>query len=435
MLMAALVFPVSLYASTLSVKFYRGGNCIDFGKVDTDSVVSAEVKIKINSSRKSSYQVKQIVYQPPTNEKGELLKDEVLYFYTVRGSNSKGALYNTIMHPLNFKESLLYVSDREGSPDSFKIIYLFDGKKLTSSGHFLGRIAYVFEPHQGNPETFVFDIRFNASLKFKVDIMPKGKIRMSTSDKEVKYVEVSLRCIKGKRIEVYQRIEEPFVDIKGERLPQGCVKFYISGSKKGVRYLTPSLLEEKETLIYSSYEGSDKFRINFLLDKEKLKEARAGVYKGRVIYRVLQEEKEEILPLDLEIEIAKIFILEIEGGNLFFSNLKPDLPPQKREVIIKVKSNLKKPYQISQRFNSPLINKKGEKIPFKYISIREEILEGEGKVLHPTLTSLTDKEEIIFLSDSSGAPAVFKVIYCIKPSWEIPPGSYSTSITYSLSER
>ena len=433
-----LFFPISLYASSLSVRFYRGGNCIDFGKVDRDSVVTAEVRIKINSSKGSPYQVKQIICEPIRNEKGEILKDEVLYFYTVRGSNSRGALYNTIMHPLDFKESLLYVSDTEGSPDSFKIIYLFDGKKLTTSGHFLGRIAYVFEPRRGMPETFIFDVRFNVHSKFGMKIhIPTGRLRLSTESKEekIKYIEISLECTKGKRVNIYQRVEKPFMDIKGDRLPQGCVKFYISESRKGGKYFIPSELEEKELLIYSSNEGPDRFKINFLLDEEKLKGVKAGLYRGRVVYRVLQEEKEKMIPLDLEIEIAKVFNMEIEGSNLFFSHLRPNAPPQEREVIIKIKSNLRRPYQVSQRFIGPLVNKKGEKIPFKYISIREEIVEGEGKILYPIAKPLTGKEELLFLSNSSGSPAVFKVIYCIKPSWEIPPGSYSSSITYSLSER
>lgn len=434
------IYSLSLYAEvSFSVNFYRGGTSLDFGKVRRDSVVISEVKISITSQGKFPYQIKQVILEPLRNEKGKTLEEEVLYFYTLRGSNSRGSLYHTIIRPLSFQEEVLYISDSQGSPDSFKLVYLFEGKNLTTYGRFWGRLAYILQPREGKPQIFVFPIRFHADLRFDAQIsLPQGRIRLNTrSEREhLKFADFSLQYPQGRRVRVWQRQEAPIVDSQGRRLPQGFLKFYISDKGEGItQFLSPTEVKDKELCIYTSDKGLDKFRINFVLDKEKIKEARAGIYKGKILYRASYQGEEKLLYLDLEIEVAKIFDIEVESKEFSFYNLKPDSSPQEREVIIKIKSNTEKPYQVTQRFRSPFVNEKGETISFKYLSMRQELLEGEGELKYSRFVSPSKSEEMIFISNSKGEPASFRIIYRLTPSWEIPPGNYSTSIVYSLSER
>jgi hypothetical protein len=437
LLAVMVMFPiVSVAQISLSVTSYQGGTSLNFGRVDTTSVETCEVKIKVNSTAATPYQVRQVILEPPVNEKGTPLKDEVLFFYTVRGSNSRGSLYNTILKPLSFREDILYVSDTQGSSDSFKLIYIFDGKKLATTGHFLGRIGYILEPKEGSPQTTISTIEFDARIKLEGKISPKN-LKLSTKIKEdySKYVDFSLKCEDKKRVEIYQRVEEPLLNYKGKKLPR-VLSFYISDSLRGKgEYKSPIELEEKEVLIYTSNEGSDDFKINFLLDEEKVKSIEAGLYKGRLVYRILQEGKEKLIPLNLEVDVAKLFNIKIITEELSFYNLKPGLPPQDREVTIKVESNLDVPYQVSQILTSPLTDEKGNTIPSKYFTMKEILVEGEGEVVYDQFRPLSEKEEAIFFSDDKGGPATFKIIYRLTPSLEIVAGRYSTSITYSLSER
>jgi len=440
LVIGGIIYPFVAQATIdLSVTSFQGGQSLNFGRVDSSSVVTIELKIQITSTDTTPYQVKQILLEPIVSEKGTPLKDEVVFFYTIRGSNSRGSLYNTILKPLSFREDTLYVSDNTGNPDSFKVAYIFNGKKLTTQGYFFGRIGYVLEPKQGSPKTVIFNIEFDARLKLEAKIyLPGNTLKLSTRTKDTlsSYLKVSLKSRVGKDLNVYQILEAFPENYKGMKLPEGILKFYISESLKGKgEVLTPTILGRKELLIYRSREGSDEFKVNFLLDEGEVKNLEAGIYRGRLIYRINQDGEEKLIPVDLEIEIEKKFDINVMTQGLSFYGLRPDFPPQEREVIIRIDSNLRRPYQVSQRITGPLTDEKGNTIPFKYLLMRGELLEGKGEILYPSFEATGGKEDVIFLSDANGEPASFRIIYKLVPSLEILAGNYSTTVTYSLSER
>lgn len=433
-------FPFLAEASiSFSVTSFHGGKYINFGEVNSRSSVTQEIKVKITNSGTTPYQIKHVLIDPIVSEKGVPLKEQVLFYYTVIGSNSQGSLYDTVLKPLGSREDILYASDSRGSSDTFKIIYLFNGSKLTSPGHYIGRLGFVLEPREGNPQTIVFTVEFNASLEFDAKVSLFGrKITLTTDSKEAssQTFTLSLKAAEGKNVRIYQKVEEFPVNEKGGYFPEGYLKFFISQSLKGKgEYRTPTILEKKELLIYASNEGSDELKITFLLDGGTLEKITAGTYRGKIIYRVEEEGLQKTIPVDFDIEVKKVFDIKVISEGLEFYDLRPQTLPQDREVVITVASNLERPYQISQRLTGPLTDQRGNTIAFKYFLMREELVEGEGEVVHPQFTPMSEKEEVVFISDAKGEPTTFRVIYRLIPSIEILAGRYSTAVTYSLSER
>ena len=149
-------------------------------------------------------------------------------------------------------------------------------------------------------------------------------------------------------------------------------------------------------------------------------------------------KSELIGELGLEVENERIFELVIippdQKTTIEFRNLKPKEPPQRNEVIIEIKTNLGKPYQVTQNVLSELTNKEGDIIPFKYFTITLESLDTKGNLEISGKQPVRKGDTILFISDQQGSSDKFKIIYELSTDWKIKAGDYSTRISYSLLE-
>jgi hypothetical protein len=143
--------------------------------------------------------------------------------------------------------------------------------------------------------------------------------------------------------------------------------------------------------------------------------------------------------LDLEIRQERIFEISIspqdQRYNIDFANLKPSDGPRLNEVLIAVKSNLGRPYQVTQNVLSELANSNGDKIPAKYFSLQtvsENNTKGDLKVA--TKIPVEKGNLLLFVSDPDGSADQFKVIYELICPADLRAGNYSSRITYTLTE-
>jgi len=430
----------------LTVAPYEGGGGLRFGRVNETSQVSKEVKIRISSTDEERYQIKQRLLEPIVNENGITLDEGVISFYTVRGSNALGSLYQDDLRSLSSREDILYSSNQSGSSDSFDIVYSLDGSKLAELGQFQGRILISLEPAgSSSPQTVILTLDFNAELEFEINLeSSKGasKLRLDTKSEDTmkEYLEFNLTGNLDEELELYQEVVSIPCSEAGATLNSKVLKFFISGStSEGIYYRTPQYLEYKDMLIYSSLGGEDSFQINFSIDPEaNLNDIEPGLYRGRLAYHLEGENIDQVIPIDLEVEVRTIFDIEIiMEENLAFKNLKPNSLPQEKTVIIEVNSNIKQPYQVTQ--TAYLANKEGEGIPESCFTMRQEHLleeeKGELKFEGFSPVPIEEKDMLIFTSDAQGSPISFKIIYRIMPGYKLPAGDYSGQISYSLSAK
>ncbi len=164
----------------------------------------------------------------------------------------------------------------------------------------------------------------------------------------------------------------------------------------------------------------------------------AGAYRASLRYRVEAGSlREDIGVFDLDVEIEPVFELNIQpefSGVIEFRDLKPQGPAQKSEVLIGVKSNLGKRYQITQRILSGLSSKEGKIVPSKFFTVRQEPLQTKGSLRVPAAVEVAAGETVVFTSDKNGSSDEFKMVYELTPAIDIPAGDYSTRISYSISE-
>jgi len=165
--------------------------------------------------------------------------------------------------------------------------------------------------------------------------------------------------------------------------------------------------------------------------------AAAGVYRGKLIYVIQGQGVDKVIPVDIEIDIRKIFDIKVTSKEgLSFFNLKPNTPPQERVVTVKVRSNMNVPYQVIQRLSNPLVDERGDVIPEKLFTMRVELdKDQKGQTKFSDFSAVKVKDNVIYTSNANGDSAVFNIIYRLETSFDVLAGDYSTQATYSLSEK
>ncbi len=329
-------------ALNLTVTPYEGGNSLRFGSVDNTSLINKEVRLRITSTGGAQYRLRQNLLEPMANERGEILRGDALSFYTVRGSNTTGSLYLDTPRRLSSRDDIIYTSNRSGDSDSFIIIYSFNGHKLSQSGHFAGRIMYTLDSMGGEPpQTFILNISLDAHSNFDVKIESvSGGSRLKIDTESEATSKTSLKVMMSSKcagkVSIYQELDYPMSNNQGKILKNGILKFFVSDVSSGKEYYrNPTVLEQKRTLIYSSQDKCENFYVNFVIDRNLLSNVAAGIYRGKLIYTIQLGEVNKVIPVDVEVDIRKIFDIKvISKKGLSFFNVKPNTPPEERIVTM-----------------------------------------------------------------------------------------------------
>jgi hypothetical protein len=143
--------------------------------------------------------------------------------------------------------------------------------------------------------------------------------------------------------------------------------------------------------------------------------------------------------LDLEIRQERIFEISIspqdQRYSIDFDNLKPSDGPRRNEVLIEVKSNLGRPYQVTQNVISDLANSQGDKISSKYFLLQTlPVNNTRGNLKIMEKTSVEKGNLLLFVSSPEGSTDQFKVVYELTCPADLKAGNYSSKITYTLTE-
>ncbi|MCA9409305.1 MAG: hypothetical protein H6755_06225 [Candidatus Omnitrophica bacterium] len=442
---AGLFMTVSAEATlNLSVNPIAGGNNLRFGRVDRQSSVNKEVRIRISSNEGTQYQVFQRLVEPFQNDKGQTLGMDAINAYTLLGSNSSGTLYLQNLERLGYSEQLVYSSSAGGDSDSFTLVYTAKGNALQASGNFFGRILYTVRPiGSSSQDTVYLNAYLESSDDFRVEVSGGAGADMihlnsTETGSRNSYFTVSFKDNPGDQIKIYQEIDALPSDELFNELNRNLLLFQTEGNTEGMQEVPSwTKIERKRTLLYSSEANEDTFAVAYQLDPKIIDQQKAGKFLGKIKFIVDVNGIFKEFVKEVEVEVKPIFEIEVKlpPEGVSFPNLLPNSPPQIREIEVYVKSNLGRPYMIMQNVVSPLTNQEGGIFAEKYFSIKGELLDGaQGKLAYNDFESVPDGEIPVYFSDKNGSSAHVKVYYRLRPYPEMAPGSYATSIMYSLGE-
>ncbi|MDP2654295.1 MAG: hypothetical protein Q8Q08_09715 [Candidatus Omnitrophota bacterium] len=402
------------------------------------------MRIRVNSDEGAQYQVFQRLADSLVNERGVFPDPGAVLTYTLIGSSAQGTLYDQEMVSLGFSEQLLYTSNGTGDGDAFTVIYSVDPVKIKSAGNYVGRIIYTLRPVGGSSqEEGVLNLYISATGEFRVEHTVSsgaGALRLASEGPGMpgEYIRISYEGNMNRHLRVYQEIGELPVNDLNREISPSAMQFWVEGSSTGQSHVQePAAFKRGKTLIYTSDADRDEIKIAFRLDSDAVAKEISGNYRGKINLSVETEDRVELMPVDLDVVVPPVFKMDVEfpEGGIRFESLLPHEGPQTSQAKITVKSNLGRPYMVSQIVGDKLTNKEGKKIEEKNFRFMLQPVEGSpGTVQHPEFFSVPIGEVPIFYSDRQGGSAEFFVIYQLIPSASMEGGDYATLIKYSLGE-
>ena len=433
---------------SLSVTPYEGGYDLRYGKVGPASGrINREVTVNITSDIAKQYRLVQNLLEPLSLPQGSRISESNFVVYAIRGTNKYGTLNVAEEVPVSLSRQIIYTSSQSGPSDSFTLVYGLIPQSGIEAGSYRGRISFTLEPIDSTQDLVTVILNIFAELEtesaVEINTITGGKdiiLRSDNEDMRSSSVAVDIKGGFGRQFRILQKVTEQLLSPEGNVLGWEAINFVGRGSQKGMLINEPTLFSPAQQIIYTSSASgaAESFVIDYALGD--LSQQKAGRYKTKIKYFLegVDAQAQLITTLGLEIENARLFELVVTPENpqgiINFLNLKPKEPPKKNEVIIEVKSNLAKRYQVSQNVYSDLTSKEGDVVPEGCFTLKTESLETKGNLKFPLAKGVKKGDTSLFISDEQGSPDKFKLIYELTVPWQVKAGDYSTRITYSLSE-
>lgn len=136
--------------------------------------------------------------------------------------------------------------------------------------------------------------------------------------------------------------------------------------------------------------------------------------------------------------IAPLFKLSVEvvGGGmaLDFGSVRQGESPPRKELVVGMRCNLRRPYQITQEAFGPLQNDQGDTIPYDRFTCVTYGVTGnktKGQLGAKQPTPVTEKPFLLFVSDEDGRGDFFTVGYNVTPPPEQRYGEYKTVLIFT----
>jgi hypothetical protein len=437
-------------AFDLSYSFNEGGSRLEFDRIN----FSRGITFTTLNDTGNRYEIRQRIESPLRNrDNPSVTIGNNFVVRGFRGSNKYGDLRIPTGDIAVRNDELIYVSSPAGAADSFILVYAIANSQELAPGYYIGRISLILNPINSSalPVTQVIEVYVNIPNdggSLSVSVAPAegaSSIILNPSESNdlrgAANAVVTINSSFNGPFRIMQMLPGPIQSQDGKVIDNNNLLFSIPDAQKGVAIKQPTLVSSNIQTIYSSRpDGSaDKvFTIAYsLADSLSLV---AGNYRSRIQYLLESAGKQINLgALDLEIRQERVFEISIspqdQRYSIDFANLKPSDGPRLNEVLIEVKSNLGRPYQVTQNVLSELASGEGEKIPSKYFSLQTlpvNNVKGSLKILNKI--PVEKGNILLFVSDTDGSADKFKVIYELTCPADLRAGNYSSRITYTLTE-
>jgi hypothetical protein len=434
----------------LSYILTEGGYRLEFDRTN----FSRGITVTISSNIAKRYEIRQRIESPLRNRDNPSSTISSNFVVRgLRGSNKYGDLRIPPGDIAVRNDELIYVSAPAGTQDSFTLVYAIIKSQELTPGHYKGRIVLILRPIDSVQDQAIQPIDVYATISddgtlssvsikpaegfSSIVLMPSDNSGMRSSANAVVTINGTFR----EPFKIMQMIPRPIQSQGSKSIDYRDVLFSVPDAKIGVAINQPTPLANRIQTVYSSRpDGSaDKvFVIAYSLANPL--SLVAGNYSSRIQY-ILESSGRQINlgALDLEIKQDRIFEVSVspqdQRYSINFDNLKASDGPRTNEVLIEVKTNTARKYQVTQDVLSALTSIEGETIPSKYFSMRTLPINNTKGNLKIVDKVLVEKgSSLLFVSDNDGSADSFKVIYELTVPVDLRAGNYSSRITYTLTE-
>ncbi len=447
-LAAVLLFFVNAYAEfSLSATAFEGGFDLRYGKVVLSlGRINKELSIRITSDIGKQYRLVQNILDPLSTPEGNTIPRDSFIVYGIRGTNKFGTLVGQEILA-NPGRQIIYTSNESGSADSFTLVYGLTLPRDIPAGSYRGRISFSIEAvDSSQPPAIVIlnvfaEVEVVSTIQIKTVAGSKNiLLKADKQDEDTSSVVFNIIGASFGQFRIIQVVPEQPVSSENQQLDWEAINFSGQGAQKGMVINQPIALSDRQQIIYTSSPQGDADNFVIKYSTGDLLQQKSGIYRAKIKYILEGIDSVQTRLLDtfwLELDNPRVFELSVTpeaGGSIRFQDLKPLAPPKTQEVVLEVKSNIGKQYQVTQNMRGALTNKEGKQLPAENFTIREEALDTKGVLKFSQKAQVKDGQSVLFISDKYGSPDKFKVIYELSLPRDIFPGDYSTNFSYTINE-
>jgi len=455
-------------AFRLTLTPFEGGYDLRFGRISVgDPKEVKELTITVTTDIGKQYRIFQRVDAPLTTADRYDIDRNQFKMYTLLNSNNRGTLERLEEFPVRYSDTLLYTSNPAGEGDSFKVVYTIEPFASQAPGHYSGRLLFILRPINSTQEqdTETINMYVDLSNEGAIEISTESgfnSIRISSKDlDDIKHdypsVFIDIKGNLGAPYRIYQQLGDSLIrSINDDQFDLSKVIYYVLENDTATPLKEGNLSDLKsKSLIYASDNlgSGDQLSVTYeptsVFPLEK-----AGTYSGVINFIVeMDRQVGSVDPglagsVSVDFDVEKIFRLVVssvlegeevvkEGGPLLsFGKVNYKSGVKESKVQIKIETNAKEPYMVSQKLSAPLRNEEGVKIPeklFTFVLSKEEDTGAFLKFDGETIVD-SEKDTPVFISNSKGESDKLEITYKLKTTPDTRGGNYNTGISYSLSE-
>ncbi len=435
----------------LEVAPRRGGQHIRFEASEPgDLLRNEEVTVTVTSDEGFQYRLFQTVYQPLTNETGQTIPQGDFVMFSP--SSPLGTLRTQLETPVTMGQMPVYTSPSSGDSDTFVLVYNVRVPEDQPGGVYRTQIQFTAEPvtpAAGATQRVVnMEVRVEIRPTFRVTLRSPGgqSIDLGRVNEEnpvaAKTIELVVDSNIGVPYRILHRLAEAPLSGEGAVLDEEVLTVTAAGGTRRGALTSPGTavpVPSAPTLVYASDDlgSGETLTLRYAVSGGD-RGLPAGSYRGTLSLEVRSSSavvSPEALNLPLSFEVEPIFFLDVNpaqsGTGFHFGTFQTGEERQVQQVRIQVRSNLGKPYQISQIVSRPLTNSAGDTIPYGHF-IYSAAEPRTGAARATAEIPVPEGESVVFTSDRDGAPEEVILSYVLTVPAEARSGSYGTDLRYSI---
>ena len=432
--------PAAWASVAVEARLVRGGLDLDFGTLPAgEASRTEELELTLTSTGTSQYRLYQEFLGSLVNERGERLPEGKLVMQISRGlTGTRGA--EGIL-PVSETSQELFVSDAAGSSDALLVAYAIQPSPDVQAGTYRGVLRFTTESLDTgaiNTQTVNVQVVIPPGLGLEPDSPDSLRIELHDTEpgarSQIQEVGFRIRNNTGGSTQVTHELVEPLATTAGEALPPEALTFAVRTAQEGESWRTASVHPD---VVLSDERGELRdiwltYAVEIPVDQP------AGRYRGviRVGLTSLGTSATHELLVPVELVVSEVFTMSVKPvdsseGRLHFGPPSAGGEPDEQRIVVEIRTNLGRPYQVLAGLDHPLVLETGETLPAD--SLVWSIPQAEhGTALIAARTPVNVGYEPVYRSDASGSSDSFVVNYRLTAPADAKSGMYSGKLHFTI---
>ncbi len=428
--------PAASASVALSAAVVQGGLDLDFGTLSRNEPArTLELDLTLASTGSAQYRLYQEVAGGLVNERGERMPDGALVMQMTRGTTGRRGIDGTVAVSDRLQE--LFISDAVGTSDTVRVVYTILPVPGLAAGAYQGLLRFTVESLDTRAiVTQTVRLRATVGAVFQLERrggserIDFGEVTPGERSAE-QGVDLAVVANTQAPIQLLQELAQPLASPQGATIPAEALLTAVAtrqgqGAWRPVRMSPEALLTDDRGTLRE---------LRLLYATEIPAAQTAGHYRGTLRLQLMQPGTAamEQLLLPVEAVVRDVFLLSVrpEDGSDSLQFTRGGLEPVERRMVVEIRTNLARPYEVSAGLDHALVLKSGETLPPEAL-VWSATAPQRGQVLIGPGSPVSVGYRPLYHSDAAGSPDTFVLSWRLQIPPEAKSGLYSGQLRFTI---